>query len=64
MRKTVKLGVAIKHDVVIRNYPYCRNIDVDFYTEGEHQNGWVFTPEQVDELIQKLMQVKREAIND
>lgn len=65
MKRKVKFGTIVRHSIEIQEYNSdTQNIDIDFYTEGEHVAGWCLKQDTVDELIQKLMAVKRKAKND
>lgn len=64
MKKKVKFGTVIRHEIVIQEFNnYTHSVDIDFYTEGEHVAGWCLGQDTIDELVQKLMKVKIEAKN-
>lgn len=64
MKRKVKFGTIIRHEIVIQEFNSCLgSVDIDFYTEGEHVAGWCLGQDTIDELIHKLMKVKIEAKN-
>lgn len=64
MKRVVKFGTILHHKIVIQEFnSYTQSIDIDFFTDGEHVAGWCLGQDAVDELVQKLMQVKRKSKN-
>ena len=61
MEKTVRIPGFANLKIIISSYETTNYIDVDFYEFGDFVIGWCLPPDSVDELIQRLMQVKRDA---
>ncbi len=56
MKKVVKTGTARVSEAVITSV--YNGIEIDFYFCGDHLGGLRFLDREVDELVQKIMQMK------